>query len=126
MAVDKEDLFIQAIGRVESKVDSVQSDVNKFIIVFEKMANMEAKHEEHYKLVHKRITREVEAIHTILDKAIEVRVIETSFIKDRLSKLDIVIFFSQHPRLMTIGLAGLYLFTIKDIRDPLLKMIGLL
>jgi hypothetical protein len=115
MAVDKEDLFMQAIGRVESKVDSVQSDVNKFIVIFEKMANMEAKHEEHYKLVHKRITREVEAIH-----------IETSFIKDRLSKLDIVIFFSQHPRLMTIGLAGLYLFTIKDIRDPLLKMIGLL
>ena len=126
MAVDKDDLFLAAIARVEGKVDSVQNDVNKFIVVFEKMANMEVKHEEHYKTIHKRLDREIEAITTKLDKAVAIRVIETSNLKTKLDKLDIVIFFSSHPRLFLIGLSGLYLFTIKDIRDPILKILGLL
>lgn len=62
MAYDGESLIATAIerlndkmDRIDAKVDTVQSDVNKFVVLFEKLAHIEKVHEENNKRVHHRI-----------------------------------------------------------------------
>ena len=62
MAYDGESLVATAIerlndkmDRIDAKVDTVQSDVNKFVVLFEKLAHIEKVHEENNKRVHHRI-----------------------------------------------------------------------
>ena len=126
MSVDKEDLFLAAIERVESKVDTVQNDVNKFIVIFEKMENIETKHDEHYKIIHRRVGREVDIINEKIDRAIETRVMEIDSINKILASLDIFIFLMKHPKMFVLVLSGLYIFAVEDIRTIILKFLGLL
>ena len=62
MAYSNESLIATAIERlndkmdkIDEKVDSVQSDVNKFVVLFEKLAHIEKTHDDSNKRVHHRI-----------------------------------------------------------------------
>ena len=62
MAYNNESLLETAIERlndkmdkIDEKVDSVQSDVNKFVVLFEKLAHIEKTHDDNNKRVHHRI-----------------------------------------------------------------------
>ena len=62
MAYSNESLLSTAIERlndkmdkIDEKVDSVQSDVNKFVILFEKLAHIEKIYDDSNKRVHQRI-----------------------------------------------------------------------
>ena len=62
MAYNNESLLATAIERlndkmdkIDEKVDNVQSDVNKFVVLFEKLAHMEKTHDDNNKRVHHRI-----------------------------------------------------------------------
>jgi len=42
--------------KILTKVENVQNDVNKFVVLFEKLAQMEKRHEDSNQRVHFRIT----------------------------------------------------------------------
>ena len=43
-----------------------------------------------------------------------------------LLKLDPILTIMKYPKAALLAASGLYLFTIKDIRDPLFRMLGIL
>ena len=72
MAYDSESIIATSIERlndkmdkIDSKVETVQQDVNKFVVLFEKLAHLEKVHEDNNKRTHHRIdevSRRVEKI----------------------------------------------------------------
>lgn len=49
---------------------------------------------------------------------------EISYIKKKIDTLRPVLFFVEYPKLTVLILAGLYLFSIKEVRDALLGVMG--
>lgn len=79
---------------------------------------------------HKAITTSIDEIKnnlksfidTILDK-IENKA-DKSELKGLEKNLEVVSFFSKHPKLMIPLVAGLYILTFDEIRKPILKILG--
>ena len=144
MAIDQDGFIVTTLERISGKLDkhdekleTVQQEVGKFVVIFERLANLDEKHEARYsslkeivdrnnKLVHKRIDNEITIRDEKIDLAIENRTTETDAIKEWMKDLNGFVFMLKHPKISFLCIAGLYIFAIKDIRDPVLKMIGLL
>ena len=75
MPYDAESILATAIERLhdkldklDEKVDTVQTDVNKFVVLFEKLSNLEKTHEESNKRIHHRIDEVEERVVKIEDR----------------------------------------------------------
>lgn len=124
MALDKDEMLIGFLKRLEHKVDGVQKDVSDFRLMLGKISHLENTEAEHYKLIHKRLDREVAAINKDIEEAITNRLVVTNQIANKLDKLDTLIFIISKPKLGILILAGLYMLTFQEFRALIIKLIG--
>jgi len=80
---------------------------------------------------HKHMVMHVEKIAETNEKILEAIMVGNENHKDilmlkcQITRLDPFITIAKYPKAALLAMCGLYLFTIKDIRDPLLALIGL-
>jgi len=74
MPMDREGFIITTLERIsdkldkhEDKIDGVKEDVNKFVTIFDKMANMEERHEAKYLAVKEIVERNNKVAHRRID-----------------------------------------------------------
>lgn len=100
--------------KMTNNFDKVTVSMGKMELLMEKLSNLEVNTKNSIDRIHKRIDATADEVHVNATKC-----------DAGLKPLEPLVFLFMYPKIAILSFAGLWLITIKEVREPLLTLLGM-